>query len=83
MKLKKTIFFFFLGLSILFLIVSILSWNLILGACSAVIAIGLTRFLDDVGITAKYTGSEVKKEIKEVCKQKRLRKPEYEAKEGM
>ncbi|GEN86302.1 hypothetical protein [Oceanobacillus sojae] len=63
---KKVIFFFFLGLSILFLIISILSWNMLLGACSFVIALGLTRYLDDAGLPSRYSRKEVKKELKEM-----------------
>ncbi|MGN7397310.1 hypothetical protein [Peribacillus frigoritolerans] len=64
MRLKKWIFFFFLGLSIIFLIFSIISWNLLLGACSFVIAIGLTRYLDAIGLTANYSKHKVKKDLK-------------------
>ncbi|WP_152657110.1 hypothetical protein [Oceanobacillus sp. CFH 90083] len=65
MWLKKAIFFFFLGLSIIFLIVSILSWNMLLGACSFVIALGLTRYLDEAGLPSRYSMKEVRKELKE------------------
>lgn len=33
-------------LSVIFLVISILSWNVYLGTCAFVIAISLTRFLD-------------------------------------
>lgn len=50
-----------------FLIVSILSWNMLLGACSFVIALGLTRYLDDVGLPSRYSAKEVRKELKEMA----------------
>jgi len=51
MKGKVIIFFFFLLLSIVFFLISLLTWNLVLGACSFVIAISLTRYLDFFGIS--------------------------------
>lgn len=54
---KVILFFFFLLLSIVFFVVSLLTWNLILGACSFVIAISLTRYLDFFGFVkeGEYT----------------------------
>lgn len=79
MRMKRWMFFTLLGLSILFFIVSILSWNLFLGACSFVIAIGLTRFLDDVGAAGNYSSREVKRELKS----RRAQKSELELNEGL
>jgi hypothetical protein len=76
---RKWLFFTLLGLSIVFFLVSLISWNLLLGACSFVIAIGLTRFLDDAGITGNYSSKEVKKELKRI----RSQKSEVEISEGI
>lgn len=45
-RLKKIGFGVALVLSILFLVVSILTWDLFLGACAFVMGIGLMRFFE-------------------------------------
>ncbi|MGX2945600.1 hypothetical protein [Enterococcus alishanensis] len=43
---KKIFISFGILLSAIFLIISVISWNLYLGGCAFVMAIGLTRFLE-------------------------------------
>ncbi|MBP1042305.1 hypothetical protein I6N95_14895 [Vagococcus sp. BWB3-3] len=44
--LKKGLFIFFTLLSAIFLVISVISWNIYLGGCAFVMAVSLTRFLD-------------------------------------
>lgn len=50
MKMKKFLFYFILVLSVFFLIVSIVTWDLFLGSCAFFLGMGLTKFLDEVGL---------------------------------
>ncbi|BBM16671.1 hypothetical protein G15_0284 [Enterococcus avium] len=56
--LKKISFIGLAILSVVFLIVSVVSWNLYLGACALIIACSLTRFLE--------TGSYIRVSRKEI-----------------
>lgn len=56
---KKILFLCGILLSAIFLIVSVLFWNLYLGACAFVIAVCLTRFLEKDSYT-KLTRRKLK-----------------------
>lgn len=51
--LKKLFLISFSLIAVVFLIISVISWNIYLGMCAFVIAITLTRFLDKENITKK------------------------------
>lgn len=44
---RKIMIILFAVLSLIFLVISVVSWNVYLGACAFVIAISLTRFLEE------------------------------------
>jgi len=53
--LKKVLFFSTLALAVVFLIIGFATWNPLLSLCALGLGIGLTRFLDVVGITTGQT----------------------------
>jgi len=60
---KRRILGAFVILDLVFLVVSMISWNLYLSVCCFILAICLTRFFKDAGLVKFYTGRQIRKEL--------------------
>lgn len=73
-KLKKVAFVILTLMDALFLVISVLKWDMMLSICCFVLAILLTYLYEDVGFGEFYYGKKMRKEYREARRAARKEK---------
>ncbi|MDD3745742.1 MAG: hypothetical protein PHD70_04655 [Anaerostipes sp.] len=70
-KLKKAAFVALALIDTLFLVISVLKWDMMLSVCCFVLAILLTYLYEDVGFGEFYYGKKMRKEYRDAKRKKK------------
>lgn len=73
-KLKKIAFVILTLMDALFLVISVLNWDMMLSICCFILAILLTYLYEDVGFGEFYYGKRMRKEYREAKRAARKEK---------
>lgn len=74
MKTKKILFAILACIDVVFLVISVITWDLFLSVCCTGLAIGLTYLYEDVGFGEFYNGKKLRKEYRKAKKAQRAAK---------